>query len=114
MGCGNGSTPPWINADSLPAAERSALDKTVQHIDSGTVPTDATAKNWGIKFQNKEGNLPGDSYANSPYREYRAAPPPGTKGAGTLRVVTNSQTGEMYYTWSHYGQVGPPAFVRIR
>ena len=41
-------------------------------------------------------------------------PPLGTSGAGTLRVVLNSQNGDMYYTWTHYGDTGEPAFVRIR
>lgn len=105
---------PWIAPGSLPADEDSALNATLQHIDDGTVPTDATNVKWGQQFKNWNGDLPGAQGAASPYREYRVAPPPGTPGAGPLRVVVNSQTGETYYTWTHYGDTGNPAFVRIR
>ena len=105
---------PWIAPGSLPPAEESALNDTLTHIDSGTVPTDATARRWGIRFNNRDGDLPGASGSNSPYLEYRVAPPPGVNGAGPLRVVVDSQTGETYYTWTHYGDSGDPPFVRIR
>jgi hypothetical protein len=35
-------------------------------------------------------------------------------GAGPLRVVVDSVSEAIYYTWTHYGQAGDPAFVRIR
>ncbi len=110
----NSSCPrvPWVTG-SLPAAEESALRDTLAHIDAGTVPTGPTATKWGMKFKNWAGDLPGASGPSSPYREYRVAPPSGS-GAGPLRVVRNSQTGETYYTWTHYGDSGDPAFVRIR
>jgi guanyl-specific ribonuclease Sa len=106
--------PPWITPGSLPAAEESALNDTLSHIDAGTVPSGSTARRWGVQFKNWGGDLPGPSGPSSPYREYRVAPPPGVGGAGPLRVVRNTQTGEVYYTWTHYGDSGPPAFVRIR
>ena len=105
---------PWIAPDSLPAAENAALDDTLAHIDAGNVPTGATARRWGIPFRNRGGDLPGGQGDLSPYREYRVAPPPGVNGAGPLRVVRNEDTGETYYTWTHYGDSGDPAFVRIR
>lgn len=46
--------------------------------------------------------------------EYRVAPPAGSKNAGTRRIVKNVDTGEMFYTWTHYGDAGNPAFLRIR
>lgn len=57
---------------------------------------------------------PFTSGAASPYLEHRVAPPPGTSGAGPLRVVVNQQSGQVYYTWTHYGDAGAPAFVQIR
>jgi guanyl-specific ribonuclease Sa len=87
---------PWITPDSLPQAEDSALNDTLSHIDTGTVPSDATAKRWGIPFENRDGDLPGASGPNSPYSEYRVSPPPGVRGAGPLRVVVDDQTGETY------------------
>ncbi|WP_185734619.1 RHS repeat-associated core domain-containing protein, partial [Burkholderia sp. Bp9031] len=103
-----------IAPGSLPAAEESALLNTLSHIDNGTVPTGPLAKKWGTQFKNWAGDLPGGQGPTSPYREYRVAPSPGTTGAGTNRIVMNNQTGEMYYTWTHYGDTGNPAFVQIR
>ncbi|WP_246094957.1 ricin-type beta-trefoil lectin domain protein [Streptomyces roseicoloratus] len=103
-----------ITPGSLPPAEEAALGRTLSHIDAGTVPTGPTARRWGIPFRNREGNLPGGQGSSSPYREYRVEPPPGTPGAGPLRVVRNDQTGETYYTWTHYGDSGDPAFVQVR
>lgn len=103
-----------ITPGSLPADEESALDKTVGYIDSGTTPSGGLAKNWGAPFRNWNGDLPGGVGENSPYEEYRVSPPAGTSGAGPLRVVYNPDTGDMYYTWTHYGDSGYPPFVQIR
>jgi len=103
-----------ITPGSLPASEEASLLQTLGHIDAGTIPTDSIATKWGTQFKNWDGDLPGASGAASPYQEYRVAPPSGTTGAGELRVVANQQTGETYYTWTHYGGSGNPAFVRIR
>ncbi|QEU82598.1 hypothetical protein CP968_00135 [Streptomyces subrutilus] len=105
---------PWITGQ-LPAAEESALNATLSHIDAGTVPTGPTATKWATKFKNRDVDLPGGVGQHSPYLEYRVAPPAGTvPAAGPLRVVRNTITGETYYTWTHYGDAGKPAFVRIR
>jgi hypothetical protein len=77
-------------------------------------PSGLLAKNWGTPFKNWGGDLPGGVGNQSPYLEYRVASPPGTAGAGPLRVVYDPNTGAMYYTWTHYGDSGEPAFVRIR
>jgi RHS repeat-associated protein len=122
MACGAGTAGPtiaWITGD-LPAAEESGLKDTLSHIDNGTVPAGPTSVKWGTPFKNfgapsgQEMLLPGGQGDNSPYLEYRVAPPPGTSGAGPLRVVRNTQTAATYYTWTHYGDSGDPAFVRIR
>lgn len=105
---------PWITPGSLPPAEESALDKTVGYIDSGTRPSGQLARNWGGSFKNSGNDLPNGSGSGSPYLEYRVAPPPGTSGSGVLRVVVDQSSGEMYYSWNHYGDAGSPAFVRIR
>ena len=76
--------------------------------------TGPIATKWGTSFKNWAGDLPGPQGAASPYLEYRVAPISGTAGAGPLRVVVNQQTGEMYYTWTHYGDAGAPSFVKIR
>jgi hypothetical protein len=99
---------------SLPAAEEAAALSTLRHIDAGTKPTGDLAKKWGTQFKNWSGDLPGAQGAASLYREYRVAPSAGTTGAGTNRIVVNSQTGEVYYTWTHYGDTAKPAFVQVR
>lgn len=104
---------PWITGQ-LPTAEEAALTDTLSHIDAGTKPTGPTGVKWGSKFKNWAGDLPGPKGDASPYAEYRVAPPPGMNGAGTLRVVYNSASFEVYYTWTHYGDTGNPPFVRIR
>ncbi|MFJ2186327.1 ribonuclease domain-containing protein [Streptomyces anulatus] len=103
---------PWVSG-KLPAAEEAGLNDTLAHLDAGTVPSGPTATKWGTKFKNWSNDLPGDKGPNSPYREYRVANPYGN-GAGALRVVKNTQTGDTYYTWTHYGDSENPPFVRIR
>jgi RHS repeat-associated protein len=103
-----------ITPGSLPPDEEARLMATLQHIDAGTTPAAPLGQRWGIPFQNREGKLPGPSGQASPYVEYRVTPPPGTSGPGATRVVVNSQTGATYYTWTHYGQSGDPAFMQVR
>ena len=104
-----------IVTGGFPPEEEAAINATLGHIDANTVPAGPTATRWGIPFQNREGNLPGQPGAlPTPYTEYRVAPAPGTPGAGPRRVVVNNSNGATYYTWTHYGDAGPPAFVRIR
>jgi hypothetical protein len=105
---------PWV-VSTFPGDEEGAIQTTLGHIDAGSSPSGPLGKKWGTPFKNKEeGNLPGGSGANSPYLEYRVHPGPGVRGAGTRRIVRNDQTGETYYTWTHYGAAGDPPFVRIR
>ncbi|MGW4812778.1 RHS repeat-associated core domain-containing protein, partial [Kitasatospora cineracea] len=102
--------PAWIT--NLPPHEAAAINNTLHHLDAGTVPTGPTAVKWGVKFKNWAGDLPGDKGPASPYKEYRVGH--SGSGAGPLRIVQHSGTGETYYTWTHYGDSGHPAFVRIR
>ncbi|MCH4091694.1 RHS repeat-associated core domain-containing protein [Acetobacter sp.] len=115
--CGGGSKKPNISRitpGSLPAEEEQSVQKTLNHIDNGTVPNDPTKVKWGTKFKNYQGELPGGQGDQSPYQEYRVLPDPSTNGAGPRRVVVNTQTNEFYYTWTHYGDAGDPSFVQIR
>lgn len=103
-----------IAPGSLPSEEEAAVLQTLQHIDAGTNPVGPLKKKWGTKFQNVGGDLPGGQYPASPYREYRVAPAPGTIGPGARRIVADTTTGEIYYTWTHYGDSGFPPFVQVR
>nr|WP_246868068.1 RHS repeat-associated core domain-containing protein [Rhizobacter sp. SG703] len=111
---GAGPTVSRITPGSLPSAAEAAALNTLKHIDAGTKPLGDLAKKWGTQFKNWAGDLPGGQGTASPYREYRVAPPAGTPGAGPNRIVVNGKTGEVYYTWTHYGDTAQPAFVKIR
>ncbi|ACD23516.1 ribonuclease [Clostridium botulinum] len=100
---------PWITLKSLPIDEERALLDSLKHVDDGTIPNGNLSRRWAIPFRNRDGDLPSGSY-----REYRVAPPLGITNAGPRRIVKNIDTGEVYYTWTHYGDAGEPAFVRIR
>jgi hypothetical protein len=105
--------PTRITPGSLPVDEERAVLQTLQHIDTGMTPTGPLAKKWGTPFKNNAGDLPGTPGAGG-YLEYRVAPPAGTSSAGVRRIVKDVSTGRLYYTWTHYGDTGHPAFVRLR
>jgi RHS repeat-associated protein len=107
-----GGAPPRITPGSLALSEEEAVLDTLEHIDAGTRPFGALRKKWGTGFRNVRGDLPGTPGAGG-YREYRVAPPIGTTGAGVRRIVVG-QDGSVYYSWTHYGDTGAPAFVRLR
>jgi hypothetical protein len=117
-GLGKGDVAPIkiarITPGSLPADEEGALLQTLSHIDAGTTPTGKTSFRWGEPFSNNEGYLPGSSGLPSRYSEYRVTPPPGIRGGGTLRVVVDHLSNNVWYTWTHYGTAGMPPFVLIR
>jgi RHS repeat-associated protein len=100
----------WITPGSLGAAEEKAVMNTVSHIGAGTKPTGALAKKWGTTFYNNAGDLPGVKGAGG-YTEYRVS---STTGKNVQRVVKSDLDNSLFYTWTHYGQAGNPAFVRIR
>jgi guanyl-specific ribonuclease Sa len=105
---------PRIAPGTLPAAEEAALNRTIGLVERGQVPTDPVmAKRWGATYENRNNELPGGQYQNSPFQEYRVMVA-GANKAGPLRLVINNDTGAMYYTWTHYGDAGAPAFVQIR
>jgi len=80
---------------------------------------------WGVTFNNQgrppPGSPPGtakipDLPLRPPgtYKEYRVKPQAGDNTAGGRRIVVDTSTGDMYYSRTHYGDQGNPAFVQIR
>ncbi len=69
----------------------------------------------GQPFQNREGHLPAkDGSGNTiTYQEWDVKPYTPGVNRGSERLVTGSD-GSAYYTNTHYGDNGPPAFQRIR
>ena len=63
----------------------------------------------GASFGNKDGDLPSGTYQEY----YVEKDPASTTYHGDRRLVKSSK-GKVYYTWTHYGDNGKPAFVRIR
>lgn len=103
-----------ITPGSLPAEEEAAaVMNTLGHIDAGTQPTGALSRRWGSTFWNNGGDLPGVA-GQGGYSEFRVAPAPSTTGAGVRRIVQSTNDGSLFYTWTHYGDAGAPAFTRIR
>ena len=109
--CPSGVSPniPRLNKNQLPKEEKDALERTLTHIDNGTVPRDKTSNRWGIIFRNDQKRLPGASGKSlSPYRKYRVQPEPGVNNGGVRRVLINTETNERFYTQDHY-----ESFMRI-
>jgi hypothetical protein len=66
------------------------------------------AGKWGAQHGNSEGNLPPGGY-----KEYYVRPPGGVGGFGSRRIVIHNRTNAIYYSWTHYGENGSPAFVLL-
>lgn len=64
---------------------------------------------------NTEGNLPGEPGVIE-YREWGIRPPStqGNHWPGPRRLVQNMESKHIYYTWTHYGKNGSPAFVLLQ
>jgi guanyl-specific ribonuclease Sa len=105
--------PAWITPGSLPDEEAEAIQNSLSHLDAGTQPPDIDPRGWGRVFRNNAGDLPGTPGAGG-YREYDVHPAPGILNRGPRRLVVSDSGGSIYYTWTHYGDSGLPAFVRIR
>jgi hypothetical protein len=109
---GKGKVPARITPGSLPIDEEAAVLATINNIDSNTIPNNKLSKKWGSTFGNYNNDLPVETHGT--YKEYRVQPEAGASGAGSRRVVVNTRTKDVYYTWTHYGDNGDPAFVQIR
>lgn len=101
----------FITPGSLPADEEREVLDTLSHIDSGTTPSDSDRQTkWRITFRNNEGHLPN----SGSYKEFTVRPPVGSRTRGARRIVLDTVSNAVYYTWTHYGTAGGVPFVRIR
>jgi len=91
--------------------EKVAVEAALDGLDTNTAPvlTHNNGKKWGASFGNKDGDLPSGTYQEY----YVEKDPASTTYHGDRRLVKSSK-GKVYYTWTHYGDNGKPAFVRIR
>ena len=63
--------------------------------------------------RNDSGHLPGAPSAIN-YTEWGIKPPTGIDWPGGRRLVQDTDSGHIYYTWTHYGDHGAPAFVVLK
>ncbi|TAM92486.1 MAG: hypothetical protein EPN43_02385 [Jatrophihabitans sp.] len=69
---------------------------------------------WAALHKNRDGHLPGAADAGG-YKEYYVEKKPGSATYhGNRRLVVHNKSKRVYYSWTHYGDNGSPAFVRIR
>ena len=95
--------------------EQAAVKQTLDAIDKGTVPvlTHNNGKRWAFPHQNRDGDLPG-ARGSGGYLEYYVEKDPASPTYhGSRRVVVHQTTKRRYYSWTHYGENGNPAFVLI-
>lgn len=92
---------------SFSTEEEAALQIALDAIGNGDLHT------WGGKWAeahgNYQGRLPGVPGAGT-YREYYVRPAPGHGRPGPRRLVRN-RSGRCFYSWTHYGDSGNPAYV---
>lgn len=91
--------------------EQKAIDVTLEYIEARADRHPNRTTNWGVKFENRKGNLP--LAEDGAYLEFFVNPTPGVKGVGERRIMINRFMREVYYTSTHYGDTGSPAFVKL-
>ena len=105
---------------SLSPQEEADLVSAIQHIDAGTTPPwlhPNANGTFGRPYQNRltqnNDHLPGVPGAGG-YTEFDVPPPPGVTNRGPRRVLRDNNTGDLYYTSTHYGDAGFPSYWRVR
>lgn len=102
-------------ADLTGAGEQVAVQQTLDAIKNGTVPvlTHNNGKRWAFPHQNRDGDLPGRRGSGGYLEYYVEKDPASATYHGNRRIVVHQATSRTYYTWTHYGESGSPAFVLI-
>lgn len=93
--------------------QKTSIQDALNAYDNSTAPnlTHSSGMKWGASFGNRDGDLPGGSN----YKEYYVQKRPGDPTYhGSRRLVIHNSSKRVYYSWTHYGDNGQPAFVRIR
>lgn len=62
-------------------------------------------------YENRNDLLPGSTGVNSPYVELRVQK---TGNGNVNRIVIDEKTGDIFYSNTHYGDTGTPAFYQIK
>jgi hypothetical protein len=91
--------------------ERAAVVEALDALKDST-KSHTFARKWGDDHGNSEGNLPGTPGLGG-YTEYYVRRAPGQPAPGARRLVKHTRSGFVYYSATHYGKEGPPAFVKV-
>jgi guanyl-specific ribonuclease Sa len=92
--------------------EAKAIKASLDAYDGGTQPTlsHPNGMKWGWTFGNKEQRLPDGNY-----KEYYVEKAANSKTYhGNRRLVIDAAAQRVYYSATHYGDNGTPAFVLLR
>lgn len=110
---------PAAGNSALTGADRPSVSSASRAIPPEALETYeyAKANDWrtrsgyvgGSVFENREGRLPKDGA----YREYDIHPARQGVNRGPERVVIDTRSGRGWYTGTHYGDAGEPAFIEI-
>jgi hypothetical protein len=107
----NGTTIKWMPADRIAGDgaenEQACLNRAMIALENGTLAR-------RDDHANREGNLPGLRNVAGQYNEYLVERATGTTYPGARRLVRGIANDFVYYTWTHYGEQGSPAFVRVK
>jgi hypothetical protein len=106
--CADGTVLAKKKVSELTGDEKTAVEDALSNYDASTVPTlsHPHGMKWGAAFANRDGDLPTASGYQEYYVEKATGDP--TYHGGRRLVVKGTR---FYYTWTHYGDNGRPAFV---
>jgi guanyl-specific ribonuclease Sa len=96
---------------SLTGNESTAVNEILDAYRDGDTASPFGGK-WSAYHGNNAGNLPGVAGGGG-YTEFYVRKPPGTAGWGVRRLVRSTIAGFWYYSRTHYGSTGTPAFVKL-
>ncbi|HEY4334007.1 MAG TPA: ribonuclease domain-containing protein [Ilumatobacteraceae bacterium] len=110
----NGTVIKFYEVDNLPVpvTELPHLRNALEVFDGKAGPENTWRGQHDAPHNNKNGDLPGVKNAGG-YLEHDVRSPT-EGGAGTKRLVTDENSKAVYYTNTHYGSTGKPAFYLIR
>jgi guanyl-specific ribonuclease Sa len=96
---------------ALKGNEATAVNEILEAFGNGEATSPFGGK-WNEYHGNNGGDLPGVRGGGG-YAEFYVRAAPGTPGWGLRRLVRNDASGRWYYSRTHYGSTGNPAFVLL-
>ena len=99
----------------FPAEERAKIGRALRRHDGTPNPGENLwwSGAWGESHGNYQGRLPGIRGGGG-YKEYYVEPGPGQTPPGPRRLVKKESSGRLFYSNTHYGDSGNPAYYALR